>query len=177
VDEAHATGVIGERGEGLVQHLQLQERIFARVVTFGKAVGCHGAIVLGSNTLRNYLINFSRSFIYTTALPQSAIRAIRDAYALFPGMKKERALLASLIRMFQAAKLPFEKLVSETPVQVVIVPGNEKVKALAARLQDAGMDVRPILYPTVPKGGERLRIVLHAFNTEAEVRKLLKLLQ
>lgn len=177
VDEAHATGVIGERGEGLVQQLQLQHRIFARVVTFGKAVGCHGAIVLGSKLLRDYLINFSRSFIYTTALPQSAIRAIRDAYALFPGMKKERALLTSLINLFQSAKLPSDKLVSHTPVQVVIIPGNEQVKSVAARLQDAGMDVRPILYPTVPKGGERLRIVLHAFNTEAEVAKLIKLLQ
>lgn len=177
VDEAHATGVIGERGEGLVQHLQLQDRIFARVVTFGKAVGCHGAIVLGSRLLRDYLINFSRSFIYTTALPQASIRAIRDAYALFPGMKKERALLASLIHTFQAARLSYEKLVSHTPIQVVIVPGNEAVKAVAAHLQEAGMDVRPILYPTVPKGGERLRIVLHAFNTEGEVTKLVKLLQ
>lgn len=176
VDEAHATGVIGERGEGLVQHLQLQQRIFARVVTFGKAVGCHGAVVLGSRLLRDYLINFSRSFIYTTALPQSSVRAIRDAYALFPQMKKERALLASMISLFQEAVLPFEKLLSSTPIQVVVIPGNEAVKAIAGKLLDAGMDVRPILYPTVPKGGERLRIVLHAFNTEAEVKKLLSLL-
>ncbi|QEC44865.1 aminotransferase class I/II-fold pyridoxal phosphate-dependent enzyme [Pseudobacter ginsenosidimutans] len=173
VDEAHATGVIGERGEGLVQHLQLQQRIFARVVTFGKAVGCHGAVVLGSRLLRDYLINFSRSFIYTTALPQASVRAIRDAYALFPQMKKERILLASMIKMFQEAILPFEKLLSSTPIQVVVIPGNEAVKSIAGKLQDAGMDVRPILYPTVPKGGERLRIVLHAFNTETEVKKLI----
>lgn len=177
VDEAHATGVIGEKGEGLVQQLQLQQRIFARVVTFGKAVGCHGAVVLGSRLLRNYLINFSRSFIYTTALPQSAIRAIRDAYALFPGMKRERNYLAQLIRLFQETPLAYEKLVSHTPIQVVVVPGNEAVKAVAAKLQDAGLDVRPILYPTVPKGGERLRIVIHAFNTEMEIRKLLELLK
>lgn len=177
VDEAHATGVIGEKGEGLVQHLQLEQRIFARVVTFGKAVGCHGAVVLGSRLLRDYLINFSRSFIYTTALPQSAIRAIRDAYALFPGMKRERNYLAQLIRYFQDTPVAYEKLVSHTPIQVVVIPGNEAVKAIAARMQEAGLDVRPILYPTVPKGGERLRIVLHAFNTEAEVKKLLQLLQ
>lgn len=177
VDEAHATGVIGERGEGLVQHLQLQQRIFARVVTFGKAVGCHGAAVLGSKLLRDYLINFSRSFIYTTSLPQSSVRAIRDAYALFPVMKKEREYLAKHIRLFKEADLPYEKLVSDTPIQVVIIPGNEAVKEVAARLQDAGLDVRPILYPTVPKGGERLRIVLHAFNTEAEVKKLIAMLQ
>ncbi|WP_127125503.1 aminotransferase class I/II-fold pyridoxal phosphate-dependent enzyme [Pseudoflavitalea rhizosphaerae] len=177
VDEAHATGVIGERGEGLVQPLQLQHRIFARVVTFGKAVGCHGAVVLGSRLLRDYLINFSRSFIYTTALPQSSVRAIRDAYALFPQMKKERVLLASMIKMFQESTLAFEKLLSSTPIQVVVVPGNDAVKTIAGKLQDAGLDVRPILYPTVPRGGERLRIVLHAFNTEAEVKKLLSLLQ
>jgi 8-amino-7-oxononanoate synthase len=177
VDEAHATGVIGSLGEGLVQHLALERRIFARVVTFGKAVGCHGAVVLGSQLLRDYLINFSRSFIYTTALPQASIRAIRDAYALFPGMKKERGLLLSMIDMFRLAQLPFHKLDSSTPIQVVMIPGNEAVKSVAERLQDAGMDVRPILYPTVPKGGERLRIVLHAFNTEAQVKKLISLLQ
>lgn len=177
VDEAHATGVVGARGEGLVQEMQLQEKVFARVVTFGKAVGCHGAVVLGSKLLRDYLINFSRSFIYTTALPQASVRAIRDAYALFPTMVKERILLASMIKLFQDTKLRFEKLVSFTPIQVVIIPGNEEVKAVAAQLQEAGLDVRPILYPTVPKGGERLRIVLHAFNTEKEVKKLLSLLQ
>lgn len=177
VDEAHATGVIGERGEGLVQQLQLQERIFARVVTFGKAVGCHGAVVLGSRTLRDYLINFSRSFIYTTALPQSAIRAIRDAYALFPGMKRERNYLAQLIRLFQETEIPQAKLVSLTPIQVVVIPGNDAVKEMAAKLQDAGLDVRPILYPTVPSGSERLRIVLHAFNNEPDLRKLLSILQ
>jgi 8-amino-7-oxononanoate synthase len=160
-----------------VQHLALERRIFARVVTFGKAVGCHGAVVLGSQLLRDYLINFSRSFIYTTALPQASIRAIRDAYALFPGMKKERGLLLSMIDMFRLAQLPFHKLDSVTPIQVVMIPGNEAVKSVAERLQDAGMDVRPILYPTVPKGGERLRIVLHAFNTEAQVKKLISLLQ
>jgi 8-amino-7-oxononanoate synthase len=177
VDEAHATGVIGSMGEGLVQHLALEQRIFARVVTFGKAVGCHGAVVLGSQLLRDYLINFSRSFIYTTALPQASICAIRDAYALFPGMKKERGLLLSMIDMFRLAQLPFHKLDSATPIQVVMIPGNEAVKSVAEKLQDAGMDVRPILYPTVPKGGERLRIVLHAFNTEAQVKKLISLLQ
>ncbi|NML23774.1 pyridoxal phosphate-dependent aminotransferase family protein [Pseudoflavitalea sp. G-6-1-2] len=177
VDEAHATGVVGEQGAGLVQHLGLHTRVFARVHTFGKAVGCHGAVVLGSKLLRDYLINFSRAFIYTTSLPQSSVRAIRDAYALFPQMKSEREWLASLIKLFQQATIRFEKLVSETPIQVVIIPGNEAVKQVAAQLQDAGLDVRPILYPTVPKGAERLRIVLHAFNTEKEVRALLKLLQ
>jgi len=177
VDEAHATGVIGKKGEGLVQELGLQPACFARIHTFGKAVGCHGAIIAGSEALRDYLVNFSRAFIYTTALPESSIQAIRRAYELFPQMDKERSRLQQLIIRFQQASLGFERLDSNTPIQGVIVPGNESVRALAARLQAAGLDVRPILYPTVPKGGERLRIVLHAFNTIGELDKLIALLQ
>jgi 8-amino-7-oxononanoate synthase len=173
VDEAHATGVIGEKGEGLVQYEGLQDEIFCRVQTFGKGCGCHGAAVLGSANLRSYLINFARSFIYTTALPPHAVAVIQRSYATFPGMQKERAYLHSIIRQFQSAELAYEKLPSQTPIQIVIVPGNEAVKALAEKLQSNGLDVRPILYPTVPKGKERLRIVLHAFNTEEEMGKLI----
>ncbi|AXY73879.1 8-amino-7-oxononanoate synthase [Paraflavitalea soli] len=176
VDEAHATGVIGEQGEGLVQQLGLQPSCFARIHTFGKAVGCHGAVVLGSALLRDYLINFSRAFIYTTALPESSVAAIQAAYRLFPGMQTERAHLRQLVQYFQQASLAYPKLVSATPIQVVIVPGNDQVKAVASRLQSARLDVRPILYPTVPRGSERLRIVLHAFNTMEEVQKLVQLL-
>jgi len=169
VDEAHATGVIGLAGEGLTQLLDLQDQCFARVYTFGKAVGCHGAIVAGSETLRDYLINFARSFIYTTALPEASIMAIRAAYSLLPTMEEERDRLRQLIARFRQASAGFERLESRTPIQVVIVPGNEAVRRLAASLQGQGFDVRPILYPTVPKGSERLRIVLHAFNTAEEV--------
>ncbi|MGZ5245809.1 MAG: aminotransferase class I/II-fold pyridoxal phosphate-dependent enzyme, partial [Flavitalea sp.] len=79
VDEAHATGIVGASGEGLVQELKLNEKCFARVHTFGKAVGTHGAIVLGSCELRDYLINFSRAFMYTTALPPASVSAISTA--------------------------------------------------------------------------------------------------
>jgi 8-amino-7-oxononanoate synthase len=92
-------------------------------------------------------------------------------------MDEERSHLQNLITRFQQASLGFERLKSNTPIQGVIVPGNEAVRALATRLQTAGLDVRPILYPTVPKGGERLRIVLHAFNTITELDKLIGLLQ
>ncbi|MFT3824075.1 MAG: 8-amino-7-oxononanoate synthase [Chitinophagaceae bacterium] len=176
VDEAHATGVVGETGEGLVQQLGLEAACFARVHTFGKAVGCHGAVVLGSDQLRSYLINFSRPFIYTTALPESSIAVIRRSYEMFPQMQQERMQLQQLITQFQQAATRFEKLSSFTPIQAVIVPGNDEVKQLAYTLQQAGLDVRPILYPTVPKNSERLRIVLHSFNTADELQLLLKLL-
>lgn len=177
VDEAHATGVIGTKGEGLVQHLVLQKNVFARVHTFGKACGCHGAVVLGSKLLRDYLINFARSFIYSTALPPHAAAAIEKSYQTFPEMVAERAHLQALIDYFQAAPIAYEKLVSKTPIQAVIVPSNDAVKQLANKLQDAGFDIRPILYPTVPKGKERLRIVLHSFNTMQELERLVVMLR
>ncbi|WP_343306705.1 8-amino-7-oxononanoate synthase [Chitinophaga niabensis] len=168
VDEAHATGVIGPRGEGLMQALGLS--CFARVHTFGKAVGCHGAIVLGSAVLRDFLINFSRSFIYTTALPPHAIAVILAAYDIFPDMHLERSHLSSLIAQFRKG---VPGAASETPIQVVMAPGNEQARQLAHNLQQEGLDVRAILHPTVPKGQERLRVVLHSFNTAADVDRLI----
>ncbi len=176
IDEAHATGVVGNRGEGLVQHLNLQHKIFARVHTFGKACGCHGSVVLGSSVLRDYLINFARSFIYSTSLPPHAVAIIKKSYETFPLMMAEREHLKTLIQYFQSAQIQYEKLESTTPIQVVIVQGNNEVKAVANLLQENGLDVRPILYPTVPKGKERLRIVLHSFNTLEEVESLVQLL-
>lgn len=177
VDEAHATGIIGNRGEGLVQHLGLTNACFARIHTFGKAVGCHGAVVLGPGILRDYLINFSRSFIYTTSLPPAALAAIEAGYATFPYMQAEREQLSALIAQFRAGMANTELLPGTTPIQAVLTRGNEHTRSIAQRLQQAGLDVRPILHPTVPKGSERLRIVLHSFNTPAEVAHLIKVLQ
>ena len=176
IDEAHATGIIGKKGEGLTQHLQVQNSVFARIHTFGKALGCQGAVVVGSNRLKKYLINFSRPLIYTTALPPILVQGIMKSYQLFPTMESARSLLQQHIQQFQQANIPFQKLNSQTPIQGVVIPGNEQVITVAQHLQKNGMAVRPILYPTVPKGAERLRIVLHAFNTKKEIQQLLQLL-
>ncbi|WP_336518295.1 pyridoxal phosphate-dependent aminotransferase family protein [Pollutibacter soli] len=173
VDEAHAIGVIGDNGEGVVQSLGRENEVFARVYTYGKAPGCHGAAIAGSTKLKSYLINFSRSFVYTTALPESAVKAISEAYSIFPVLKTERKHLSEMICLFQSADMGFEKLKSTTPVQGVIVPGNSEVKKLATRLQENSLDVRPILYPSVPKGKERLRISIHSFNTKEQVKALI----
>ncbi|HEY5407630.1 MAG TPA: pyridoxal phosphate-dependent aminotransferase family protein [Ginsengibacter sp.] len=176
VDEAHATGVIGEKGEGLVQQLHLQEKCFARIHTFGKACGCHGAVVLGSVQLKNYLINFSRQFIYSTSLPPSAAAAILASYHIFPFLKNERSHLNNLITSFKKKQKKYSILNSDTPIQIVIIPGNEEVKKAAISLQENNLDVRAILYPTVPRGKERLRIVFHSFNTEEETQRLIETL-
>ncbi len=176
VDEAHATGVIGNKGEGLIQHLQIEQRCFARIHTFGKACGCHGAVVLGSIQLKKYLINFARPFIYSTALSPASVNAIKQSYNVFPFLKEERKQLHMLISIFQKSNIKYPSLKSVSPIQVVIVAGNDEVKEVAFYLQKNNLDVRAILYPTVPKGKERLRIVFHAFNTKKEVESLIRLL-
>jgi 8-amino-7-oxononanoate synthase len=176
LDEAHATGIIGEHGEGLAQHLRLHTQCFARVHTFGKALGAHGAVVLGSHLLRDYLVNFSRPLMYTTALPESSVAAIRGAYSIFPHLARERKHLQGLVQTFQLASREVGEqlsvLHSDTPIQGIMVPGNAAVKETAALLQLNRFDVRPIMYPTVPQGSERLRIVLHSYNTKEEVEGL-----
>lgn len=172
IDEAHATGVVGNRGEGLVQAMDLQQDCFARIHTFGKALGCHGAVVLGSNMLRDYLINFCRPFIYSTAIPPASVAAIRASYAIFPELNTEREFLRELIALFD--RPGFKK--SGTPIQCFIKPGNENVKRIAVELFKNNLDTRPILYPTVPQGEERLRIALHSFNDIKETGKLISVL-
>jgi 8-amino-7-oxononanoate synthase len=169
VDEAHATGVIGNQGQGSVQDLGLQRRCFARIHTFGKALGCHGAVILGSPSLREYLINFCRPFIYSTAIPPASVAAIRASYKIFPGLTAEREVLKKLIDLFHHPG--FKK--SDSPVQCFILPGNEQVKAVSHKLQENKLDARAILYPTVPLGQERLRITLHSFNTIEETERLI----
>jgi 8-amino-7-oxononanoate synthase len=177
VDEAHATGMIGEKGEGLAQHLQLHKNCFARIHTFGKALGAHGAVVCGSKLLRDYLINFARPFVYTTALPEASVAAIRIAYDVIAKCNAERSHLQQLIKQFQESRdklsPSFHLPLSQTPIQGIVIPGNEAVKKVAAKLQASGFDVRPILYPTVPRGSERLRIVLHSFNRKEDVNQLI----
>ena len=132
--------------------------------------------MLGSETLRNFLINFSRPFVYTTALPEATIAAVRAAYDIFPTLDNERKHLQTLVRQFQSARFSHKILPASTPIQVVVIPGNEQVKKVAAICQLNNLDVRAILYPTVPNGSERLRIVLHGFNTTAELEGLIRLL-
>ncbi|MEO7960279.1 MAG: 8-amino-7-oxononanoate synthase [Ginsengibacter sp.] len=177
VDEAHATGVIGGSGEGLAGSLTIEKKCFARIHTFGKAVGAHGAIVLGSGKLKTFLINFARPFIYSTALPPATISGIVASYQLMPSLHQERKRLNDLIAQFHQSNANRRYMKSDTPIQGVIIPGNKNVRQAASLLQENNFDVRPILYPTVPEGKERLRIVLHSFNSTAEVAQLLDILK
>lgn len=179
VDEAHSGGVFGNAGKGCVSELGIETQVFARIHTFGKALGCHGAIVLGSEQLRDYLINFSRSFIYTTALPVHEVATIKAAYL---ELKKGIAIdqLQSKITYFQQQledlQMVNKFIPSNSAIHCCIVSGNEAVKHLAQKIQKKGINIKPILSPTVPKGKERLRICLHAFNTLDEIKLLTELI-
>ena len=172
VDEAHAVGLYKK---GLICELGLEDRVFARVVTFGKALGCHGAIVLGSHLLHNYLVNFARSFIYTTAASPHQVASIKMAYTRLAQSEVEIALLNSNINTFKQQvkdNVAYPLLKSGSAIQCLILKCNDLAKKIALNLQDAGFDVRPILSPTVPQGTERLRICLHSYNTANEISLL-----
>ncbi|SDF77210.1 aminotransferase class I/II-fold pyridoxal phosphate-dependent enzyme [Mucilaginibacter sp. P25] len=172
VDEAHAVGLYPK---GLVCELGLQQRIFARIITFGKALGSHGAVVLGSNTLRKYLINFARSFIYTTAAPFHQLAAIKMAYQLLEDSREATISLKKNIDLFKQqvnTGKNFTLLNSDSAIQCIVLKSNEMAREAAKQLQMNNFDVRPILSPTVAQGTERIRICLHSFNTENEVTLL-----
>ena len=180
VDEAHALGVFGERGEGLVQMLGLQDQIFARIMTFGKGLGCHGAAIIGSLELKSYLVNFARSFIYTTGLSPHSVAAILVGYEhlekdLFPILKlRENIVFFNQHKNMLSLKPLFVR--SKSAIQSAIIPGNEKVKSIANQLHQKGFDVKAILSPTVPEGQERLRFCIHSYNSTEEISEVLTLL-
>lgn len=172
VDEAHATGVFGPQGRGLVCELGLQQRVFARVHTFGKALGCHGAAVVGTILLKQYLINFARTFIYTTALPGHSVHTASLAYQHLASTSFTNEPLHELIAYFRGriSESGSEGWKNSTSaIQALVAGGNDKSRKLANKLQEAGLQVNAILHPTVPLGQERLRICLHTFNTKEQV--------
>jgi 8-amino-7-oxononanoate synthase len=180
VDEAHALGVFGQSGEGLVQMLGLQEQVFARIMTFGKGLGCHGAAIVGSQELKGYLVNFARSFIYTTGLSPHSVATILVAYQHLVTEKQSIEKLRQNIIHFNQEKnlLGLKPMFvrSKSAIQSAIIPGNQKVKSIASQLQEKGFDVKAILSPTVPEGQERLRFCLHSYNSQEEISEVLSLL-
>ena len=173
LDEAHSTGVVGAHGAGLCIAKDLQDKIDIRIYTFGKAMGVHGACVAGSETLIHYLLNFARPFIYTTALSQHSVASIQCAFDYLSANISLQQTLRNKIDLYLAGVRQFHnRTPSLSAIQTIICPGNAVVKRAADSLQHIGFDVRPIVYPTVPKGTERLRICLHSFNSDDEITSL-----
>jgi len=180
VDEAHAIGVFGGEGQGIVFDAALQDKIFAQIVTFGKAMGCHGAAILGSAELKNYLINFARSFIYTTGLPPHALATISAAYTELKTTNSRHKLKENITffnEQIEFFGLDAQFISSTSAIHCCVISGNENVKKVSSFLQKEGFAVKPILSPTVAKGQERLRFCLHSYTTKNEITSVLRLLQ
>ncbi|KAF1956029.1 8-amino-7-oxononanoate synthase-like protein [Byssothecium circinans] len=187
VDEAHATGVLGPQGRGLVSQLGLENRIFARLHTFGKALACNGAIILGSPILRHYLINYARPLIYTTFMSYPSLSAIRTSYSFLQAGKTEKLattlqfLIRDLFGRLQAVETPAFKAVlrlpTECPQSPIFSIQLDEPKALAKFLQERGMMVRAVVPPTVPEGTSRVRVCLHAGNTVEDIEGLVRAME
>ena len=174
VDEAHSTGLWGNQGQGLVHHLGLKDRVSAVIYTFGKAMGIHGACMAGSSTLKSFIINFARPFIYTTAPSNHEVISIREAFEFRKSKTEPAQRLFQLIDHFNR-RLP--RFSSPSAIKAVVIGGNTETKEASEKLQEEGFDVRAILSPTVKEGSERLRICLHSFNTQKEIDFLCDILE
>lgn len=179
VDEAHSIGLFGNEGRGLVHQLNLTKDVFAVVYTYGKAMGAHGGAIAGSKVLRDYLVNFSRPFIYTTAPSFHQVMAVKTAYSLLASpiydqqlrlLKKNVAVFEETIQQalkwhsFKASHINGLKTVNkETTIQV------------AAQLREKGYNCRPVLSPTVAPGDERIRVNIHAYNTIVQIQDFIHL--
>jgi 8-amino-7-oxononanoate synthase len=177
VDEAHSIGIDGPLGAGLVAERSLQQQVFAVVTTYGKAMGCAGAAVLGSSRLRSYLINASRPFIFTTAPRPEQLARIDAAYRqLEEQQPAAKALLTKVLERFSINAFylriqPPDQPI-DGPIQLIYPRGKGDVIEMERAMLQDGFLVKGIRPPTVPRGEERLRICLHAFNTEQEVDDL-----
>ncbi|MCT1525756.1 aminotransferase class I/II-fold pyridoxal phosphate-dependent enzyme [Sphingobacterium hotanense] len=172
VDEAHAVGVFGD---GLVQEYGLQSQIFATVLTYGKAMGLHGAAILGSEALKSYLINYASPFIYSTAMPDLMALSIQAAYEFLNRNTHLRQELQNRIACFESEMFAKFSKSLLTPIQPVIISDLNKLKTLSNQAKEQGLHVYAVLPPTVPEGTSRLRISIHQHNTEEEIKQLVQL--
>ncbi len=173
VDEAHTTGLSGNNGAGVVQDFGITNSVFSRVHTFGKAMGAHGAAVVGSQSLINYLVNYSRSFIYTTALPQHSLAFIKAAYQLLPSATENRAALQNNINEYLHLCTDLKNCSkNKSAIQYITADEKKTVDMVAEKLKSSGINAKAIKSPTVPQDKERVRICLHAFNTAHEIKLL-----
>lgn len=176
VDEAHAIGVFGKQGRGLCEQEQIEKECFARIYTYGKAMGCHGATIVGSKELKDYLVNFSRSFIYTTAMPEHSLLAIKAAYQLLDKTTGIEVLKNNIHYFNSLMPASGSVIESNSSIHCKLIPGNDRAQALEDTCRAHHLFVKAIKSPTVKEGQERVRICLHSFNTREEIEKLVSLL-
>lgn len=173
VDEAHAIGIFGNQGEGLCQYLNIQDYCFARIYTYGKAMGSHGAAIACSEELKHYLINYSRSFIYTTAMPEHSLIAIKAAYQLLTKSDEITKLNHNIAFFNSQINHTSNFIESTSAIHCKLISGNKQVQQVEEKLSSADMFVKSIKSPTIKVGYERIRICLHSFNTKEQISLLI----
>lgn len=173
VDEAHAFGIFGY---GLIEKYQLQHQVSAAVVTYGKALGAHGAVILCNENVKSYLINFASPFIYTTSAQDFQWMSIKTGYEFLDQHHELAVKLQDNIKIFRSRNLQSPSA-ETSPVQAIIIPNNQKLKELQYALSAERFSTYAIYSPTVKEGSERLRICLHSFNTEEEIIKLTEIIK
>ena len=180
VDDAHGFGVVGEQGAGCADHFGLEQARLPIVMgTLGKALGVSGAFVAGSHEMIETLIQYSRTYIYTTALPPACAAAALQSLNMMNAEPERHQHLQRVISYFCGAisHLKFNILPSTTAIQPLIIGDSEKALVLSQALFDAGLLVSAIRPPTVPKGSARLRITLTAAHSFAQIDQLIDVLR
>lgn len=179
VDDAHGTGILGNRGCGTAEHFELEGQIDIIMGTMGKALGCFGAFVAGTSELREYLVNRARSFVFTTALPPSVIGSAIEALHLIEKEPERRHALWDNVSFFKHGlhAMGFDTLESETPIIPIVVGDAETAVAVSNALLDEGLFIQAIRPPTVPEGTSRLRITIMATHSKKDLERALEILQ
>lgn len=176
VDDAHSLGVLGPQGSGTIAEAGLDaDAAPILMATMGKALGCSGAFVAGSASLIEGLLQFARSYIYTTAMPPALAAAARTAVELARAGDDRREILQSHIRRLRqgAQQLGLPLMASTTPIQPMLTGSADRAVRAATALELAGFLLTPIRPPTVPQGASRLRITLSAAHSEDDIDRLL----
>ena len=173
VDEAHATGIFGKNGSGIVERDNLTENVDIIMGTFSKALGSFGAYIACSKQIKNYIINTCKGFIYSTALPPAVISANIKALEIVKKEPYRRNLLLENAEYFRKELIKRGFFVKgETQIVPLIIEDNNKLVETSRKLRKEGYWVFPIRYPTVPKGQERLRFSLNYYNNKTILKKL-----
>ena len=172
IDEAHATGVYGPDGRGLAAGLDGCENVVV-LRTCGKALGCEGALVLAPTTVRDFIVNRGRGFIFSTAPSPLVAAIVRVALRSLRDEPERRERLDALVRTAERALAVIGLPASGSPIQPVVIGDDRQTMAIAAAMQAAGFDVRGVRPPTVPPGTSRLRLSLTLNIDEADVAALM----
>jgi glycine C-acetyltransferase len=175
VDDAHASGVLGRNGRGTVDHFDLHGRVDVQVGTLSKAIGALGGYVAGRQHLRDYLVQRSRPFLFSTSHPPAVAAACIAAVDVLEQEPERIDRLWENTRFFKAgrARLGFDTGVSETPITPVIVRDSEKAGRMSDRLFALGIFAQAVVYPTVAIDRARIRTIVTSEHTREQLERCL----